>query len=488
MSRITSLHAIEILDSRARPTVKAYCTLASGAKAEVSVPSGASTGTAEALELRDGDPKRFNGLGCQKAVENISTTIRDALVGRDFATQADLDTALLELDGTPNKSKLGANAILGVSLVFARAQAIETNMPLYQHFANMWDGIPSLPQLTINLFSGGKHAGGQVPIQDVLVVPVAAKSISEGLAMTYDVYQAAAKLTAEKYNTRPLKADEGGLAPPFPSVDAMLADALTSIERAGYIPGEQVALAVDVASSHFYADGRYHINDQALDSTGMVALLMDWLARYPIISVEDGLSEEDWSGWQAFYGAANGKAMILGDDLLCTNPKRIQQAIDSQAANSLLLKVNQIGTLTEALTAYDIACHAGWKVVVSARSGETEDNWLADLATGWAGDYIKIGSIMQSERLAKYNRLLEIEALNDPEFIPIENLRVSPHCLISLKQSGVSTIGDIVSVLEQNSGGNFAMDGISRKLLKYLDEIIAQLKAQGFWPEHLKWE
>ena len=413
MSRITELYAIEILDSRARPTVKAYCTLDSGAKAEVSVPSGASTGTAEALELRDGNPKRFNGLGCQKAVENISTIIRDALKGRDFATQADLDAALLELDGTPNKSKLGANAILGVSLVFARAQAAETNMPLYQHFANMWDGVPRLPNLTINLFSGGKHAGGQVPIQDVLVVPVAAKSISEGLAMTYDVYQAAIKLTAEKYNTRPLKADEGGLAPPFPSVDVMLADAVTAIERAGYIPGKDIALAVDVASSHFYVDGRYHINDQALDSAGMVALLMDWLARYPIISVEDGLSEEDWAGWQAFYQATNGKAMILGDDLLCTNSKRIQQAIDSQTANSLLLKVNQIGTLTEALQSYQLARHAGWKVVVSARSGETEDNWLADLATGWSGDYIKIGSIMQSERLAKYNRLLEIEALVD---------------------------------------------------------------------------
>lgn len=409
MSRITSLSAIEILDSRARPTVKASITLASGTKADVSVPSGASTGTAEALELRDGDPQRYKGSGCRKAVENIRTTIQAALVGRDFAAQSDLDAALLELDGTPNKSRLGANAILAVSLAFARAQAAEAGIPLYQHFAAMRSGSPRLPKLTVNLFSGGKHAGGQVPIQDVLVVPLV-PTIDAALAITYDVYQAAAQLIAEKYAVRALKADEGGLAPPFPSVDVMLSDAVAAIERAGYSPGKDVALAVDVASSHFYIDGHYHINDQALDTSGMVALLMDWITRYPIISVEDGLSEEDWAGWQAFYQAAQGKVMVLGDDLLCTNPKRIQKAVDYHAANSLLLKVNQIGTLSEALQSYQLARQSGWQVVVSARSGETEDNWLADLAVGWAGDYIKIGSIMQSERLAKYNRLLEIEA------------------------------------------------------------------------------
>ncbi len=412
MSRIISLSAIEILDSRARPTVKAYCTLASGVSAEAAVPSGASTGTAEALELRDGDSQRYHGLGCRKAVENIRSVIQAALVGREFATQADLDAALLALDGTPNKSHLGANAILAVSLAFARAQALEAQVPLFKHFAAMRRTQPRLPMLTVNLFSGGKHAGGQVPIQDVLVVPIAAQSIDAALAITYDVYQAAVQLIGEKYNMRALKADEGGLAPPFPSVDVMLADAVEAIQRAGYEPGRQVALAVDVASSHFYDYGHYHINGQKLDTSGMVNLLMDWLARYPIISVEDGLAEDDWDGWQAFYKVAQGKAMVLGDDLLCTNPTRIQRAVDAHAANSLLLKVNQIGTLTEALQSYELARKAGWRVVVSARSGETEDSWLADLAVGWAGDYIKIGSIMQSERLAKYNRLLEIEALH----------------------------------------------------------------------------
>ncbi len=412
MSRITSLSAIEILDSRGRPTIKAYCTLASGVRAEASVPSGASTGTAEALELRDGDPLRYHGLGCRNAVENIRTTINYALNGRDFTTQSALDSALIELDGTPNKAHLGANAILAVSLAFARARSLEANVPLYQHFAAMNNPAPRLPMPTINLFSGGKHAGQQVPIQDVLIVPVAAHTMDAALAIAYDVYQAAIQLIGEKYNMRPLKADEGGLAPPFPYAEAMLADAVTAIKNAGYAPGQEVALAVDVASSHFYNEGCYHINDQALDSSGMVALLMDWLSRFPIISVEDGLAEDDWAGWQAFYQAVQDKALILGDDLLCTNPTRIHHAVESQSANSLLLKVNQIGTLTEALQAYRVARAAGWHVVVSARSGETEDNWLADLAVGWAGDYIKVGSIMQSERLAKYNRLLEIETLD----------------------------------------------------------------------------
>jgi len=228
--------------------------------------------------------------------------------------------------------------------------------------------------------------------------------------MTYNVYLAAAKLTGEKYGTRPLKADEGGLAPPFPNVETMLGDAVEAIGRAGYRAGSEVALAVDVASTHFYAGEQYHLDGQVLSSEVMVARLMSWIERYPIISVEDGLAEDDWAGWQAFYQAAHGKVMVLGDDLLCTNPARIERAQSLKAADSLLLKVNQIGTLTEALLSYQTARSADWRVVVSARSGETEDSWLADLVTGWGGDYIKVGSIMQSERLAKYNRLLEIEA------------------------------------------------------------------------------
>ncbi len=265
-----------------------------------------------------------------------------------------------------------------------------------------------MPGLTINLFSGGKHAGGQVSIQDVLVVPQT-ESIAEGLAVTYAVYQAAAKLSYERFGMRALTADEGGLAPPFESDESMLSAAVEAIERAGYTPGQDVKLALDVASSHFYQEGQYHLRGQTLSGDGMVDLLLEWAARYPLVSIEDGLAEEDWPHWTELRRRM-GKTAVLGDDLLCTDPQRIQKAIGAEAANALLLKVNQIGTLSEAAEAYRLARSDGWMVVVSARSGETEDNWLADLATGWAGDYIKVGSITQSERLAKYNRLLAIEA------------------------------------------------------------------------------
>jgi enolase len=260
------------------------------------------------------------------------------------------------------------------------------------------------------LFSGGKHAGGQVPIQDVLVVPVAAPTIDAGLAMVFEVYQAAAALIARKYGMRALTADEGGLAPAFPSAEAMLADAVAAIGEAGLAPGEDVALAVDVAASHFYRGGRYHLGGAALDGVAMVEQLLAWLGRYPIVSVEDGLAEEDWAYWPLLRERAAGRALVLGDDLLCTNPARIRKAIEMRAADALLLKVNQVGTLSEAAAACRLARAAGWRVTVSARSGETEDDWLADLAVGWGGEAIKVGSITQSERLAKYNRLLEIES------------------------------------------------------------------------------
>jgi enolase len=374
------------------------------------VPSGASTGSAEALELRDGDPARYRGLGCRTAVRHINDDLNTALAGQDF-DQRGLDGAMLALDGTPNKARLGANAILAVSLAFARAAAHEAGLPLYRYFAD-FAGLPlaTLPRTTINLFSGGKHAGGQVPIQDVLVVPAAARTIDDALATTYAVYQAAADLTTRKYGTRALTADEGGLAPPFPDVEAMLADAVAAIGLAGFVPGRDVALAVDVASSHFYRDGRYYLSDTPLDSAGMIARLAAWLDRYPIVSIEDGLAEEDWEGWLALRERLGDRALILGDDFLCTNPARIRRAIDAGAASALLLKVNQIGTLTEANEARALARAAGWQVTISARSGETEDNWLADLAVGWGGHQIKVGSITQSERLAKYNRLLAIEA------------------------------------------------------------------------------
>ncbi len=418
MSTIRRLTALEILDSRGRPTVQATCTLSSGASATVSVPSGASTGAAEAHELRDRDPKRYRGLGVRQAVAHVNFDLHEALTGREFADQAELDQAMIALDGTPNKARLGANAILAVSLVFARAVAAEQGIPLYQRFADILAQTPtgvhtplvSLPRPTINLFSGGKHAGGQVPIQDVLVVPGSAMTMDDALAATVAVFNAAVDLTQRKYQMRALTADEGGLAPPFTNAAAMLDDAVAAIEEAGYTPGREVALAIDVASSHFYADGIYHLDGARLDSAGMVATIQGWLARYPIVSVEDGLAEDDWAHWPALKVAIGGRALVLGDDLLCTNPDRIRRAIQENAADALLLKVNQIGTLTEAAEAYRLARQAGWRVTISARSGETEDNWLADLSVGWAGDQIKVGSITQSERLAKYNRLLAIEA------------------------------------------------------------------------------
>ncbi len=417
MPTIRILDALEILDSRGRPTVRATCVLESGrvdgAVGIASVPSGASTGMAEALELRDGDPGRYGGLGCRKAVGNVKGEIAAALVGQPFADQPSLDKALIALDDTPNKSRLGANALLAVSIAFARACAAEQGIPLYQHFAAIHtpgEKAKSLPRPTINLFSGGKHAGGQVPIQDVLVVPVAAKTVDEALATTYAVYQAAAALCLEKYGMRALTADEGGLAPPFPHAEAMLDDAVAAIERAGFVPGDEVALAIDVASSHFYADGRYHLGGDPLDSREMITHLSGWLERYPIVSLEDGLAEDDWANWPLLRRTVTGRALVLGDDFLCTNPGRIRRAIEAGAANALLLKVNQIGTLWEAAEASRVAQAAGWHVTVSARSGETEDDWLADLAVGWSGNHLKVGSITQSERLAKYNRLLVIEA------------------------------------------------------------------------------
>jgi enolase len=408
---IDRLLAREILDSRGRPTVWAECRLASGAVGAASVPSGASTGRAEALELRDGDPARYRGLGCQRAAINVKMVLHDGVRGRTFATQAEFDAALLELDGTPNFSRLGANAVLAASLAFARASAAQRAVPLYRHFADM-AGLPvhTLPRLTVNLFSGGKHAGGQAVLQDILLVPMMADTVDESLATVVAVYQCAAELIFKKYGQRLLRADEGGLAPPFPDAEAMFADAIEAITAAGYRPGREVALAVDVASSHFYADDCYQIGEQRLSSPGMIAQLVDWAGRYPLVSIEDGLAEEDWAHWPRLRSALAGRSLTLGDDFLCTQPLRIERAVAAGAADALLLKVNQVGTLTVAAQAAALARAAGWKITVSARSGETEDDWLADLAVGWGGDYIKVGSITQSERLAKYNRLLAIEA------------------------------------------------------------------------------
>jgi enolase len=327
-----------------------------------------------------------------------------------FRSQAELDRALISLDGTSNKSGLGANAILAVSLAFARAHAAQAGVSLYRHLGTLAGVTPcKLPRLTVNLFSGGKHAGQQVAIQDVLMVPLSAGTIEESLATVWEIYQCAADLILERYGMRLLTADEGGLAPPCGSVEEMLDLSLEAIQHAGFQPGADVALAMDVAASHFYENGIYRLGEEELDSRAMVGRIAEWVANYPIVSVEDGLSEEDWEHWPSLFGAIGNSALVIGDDLLCTNPTRIRRAINTGACNTLLLKVNQIGTLTEAASALQLARSAGWSVTISVRSGETEDNWAADLAVGWMGGQFKNGSITQSERLSKYNRLLAIE-------------------------------------------------------------------------------
>lgn len=409
---IDTLAGLEILDSRGLPTVQATCVLTGGASGTASVPAGRSTGAAEATELRDGDPARYRGAGCRQAAANIGAEIHQALAGRAFASQHDLDTALIALDGTVGKSRLGANTLLAVSLAFARAAAAQRGLPLFRHLAQETGQRPAtLPRPFINLFSGGLHAGGQIEIQDLMIVPTAARTMDQALAIAFEVYQAAAAHTTTAYHSRLLRADEGGLAPPFPTIEAMLDDAVTAITAAGLAPGTDVALAIDVAASHFTAGpGRYRLAGQTLDATAMIAKIADWQLHYPIIAVEDGLAEDDWQGWPALRTALHGRALVVGDDLLCTSPQRIYCAAALGAADTLLLKANQAGTITEAAAANQAARNAGWHVIASARSGETEDTWLADLATAWSADHIKIGSITQSDRLAKYNRLLAIQS------------------------------------------------------------------------------
>ncbi len=409
MPIIQEITGREILDSRGRPTVEATCTLTGGARGCASVPSGASTGAAEALELRDGDPKRYGGFGCRNAVAHLNHEIHQTAAGRGF-TQTTFDEHLIQLDGTPNKSRLGANAILAASVAFARAFAQDANLPLWRSFAELAGVSPkTLPRLTINLLSGGKHAGQKTAIQDVMIVPASATTIDESLAMAYDVYQSAAELIFERYGMRLLRADEGGLAPPCHTAEEMIETALDAIRAAGYDPKAEIPLALDVAASHFYSGDLYQLGNDNLSSEEMVERVGQWVAAYPIVSVEDGLAEDDWQWWPSLRLKLQDRAIVVGDDLLCTNPQRIQRAIDERSCNALLLKVNQIGTLTEAAEAYRLARQAGWWVTVSVRRGGTEDDWAADLVVGWGGDQFKNGSITQSERLSKYNRLLKIE-------------------------------------------------------------------------------
>lgn len=410
--KIQTVTAWEILDSRGRPTIAVEAVLAGGVTAQAQVPSGASTGTHEAVELRDGDPARYGGKGTRKAAANVNRLLAAAVRGIDAAEQAAVDHAMIELDGTPNKGRLGANAILGVSCAVARAAAAARGVPLWKHLAG--ERTARLPVPMVNIFSGGLHAGGNVEFQDFLALPNGIPSYSDALRAIVMIH-AAAREAAERRGFRLTGvADEGGWGPPLPSNEAALELLTEAIERAGYRPGAEVSISIDAASSHFYRpeDGRYELKSEGrvLSAGEMVDLLGRWCGRFPVISIEDGLYEDDWAGWQALTARLGKQAQLIGDDFFTTNPARVRRGINESAANAVLVKMNQIGTLTETFEVVDMARRAGWRAVISARSGETEDSFLADLATATGAGQIKVGSITRSERLAKYNRLLELEA------------------------------------------------------------------------------
>jgi enolase len=407
---IDSVHAREILDSRGHPTVEVDVRCAGGVLGRASVPSGASTGRHEAVELRDGDPARHAGKGVQKAVAHVREVIAPRLRGLPVDDHPRLDRLMIELDGTPNKSRLGANAILGVSLACAHAAAAASGIPLWGHLTR--DRGPLLPLPMVNLISGGRHAGGNLDFQDFLLLPLAARSYSEALVVTGDVYRALGATLTENGFEGVLVGDEGGFGPRLKCNEQAVELILKSFERAGLVPGTDAALALDVASTQFYRDGRYHLRatgGRVLASEEMCEWLTGWVATYPILSIEDGLAEDDWTGWQRLSAALRGRIQLLGDDLFATNRDRLSRGIKDQVGNSVLIKLNQVGTLTETLDVIALARQAGYRPVVSARSGETEDTTIADLAVATGAGQIKIGSIARGERLAKYNRLRRIE-------------------------------------------------------------------------------
>ncbi len=406
MSAITDITAREILDSRGNPTVEVDVTLESGAKGRAAVPSGASTGTHEAVELRDGDKKRYGGKGVKKAVDAVNGEIFDAVSGREATDQAGLDRTLIELDGTPNKARLGANAILGVSLACAKAAAVELGLPLYRYVGGVDAALLPVPMM--NVLNGGVHADNPIDIQEFMVVPVGAPTVAEAVRIGAEVFQALRKALKDKgHNTN--VGDEGGFAPNLQSADEALSFIMRAIEAAGYRPGEQVALALDPASSEFFKDGKYRMEDKTLDAAAMVRFYEGLVARYPILSIEDGMAEDDWAGWKALTAALGGKIQLVGDDIFVTNPQRLARGVEQGVGNAILIKVNQIGSLTETLETMALARRAGYAAVMSHRSGETEDATIADLAVATNCGQIKTGSLARSDRLAKYNQLLRIE-------------------------------------------------------------------------------
>ncbi|HKG58044.1 MAG TPA: phosphopyruvate hydratase [Candidatus Limnocylindrales bacterium] len=413
---IDVVDAREILDSRGNPTVEVDVVLADGSVGRAAVPSGASTGAHEAVELRDGDRSRYGGKGVTKAVVNVTDTIAPALYGMDAADQAGIDQALIELDGTPNKATLGANAILGVSLACAHAAAASHDLPLYRYLGGA--GARILPAPMFNILNGGKHAQDSTDFQEFMVMPVGLPTYSDALRAGSEIFHALRAILHEAGHATG-QGDEGGFAPSLDSNEAAVEVVLRAIERAGYRPGEQVAIALDPAVTELVEDGsggdgsptRYRLEKEGrtLDSVELIDLWADWTSRYPIVSLEDGLAEDDWTGWAELTRRIGDRVQLVGDDLLVTNTERIARAIDESAANAVLIKLNQIGTLTETIDAIALARRAGWSAVVSHRSGETEDTTIADLVVATGTGQIKTGAPSRSERVAKYNRLLRIE-------------------------------------------------------------------------------
>ena len=408
MAEIVDVKASEVLDSRGNPTVEVEITLASGVVGSAMVPSGASTGEREAIELRDGDKARYLGKGVLKAVANVNTTIRDAVIGMDAADQKTLDQKMIDLDGTHNKATLGANAILGVSMAAAHAAAKEGGIPLYRYLNT--SGKFVLPVPMMNIINGGSHADNSVDLQEFMILPVGAPSFREAIRYGAEVFHNLAKVLKAK-GLATTVGDEGGFAPNLSSNEEAIEVILEAIELAGYKAGEDIYLGMDAAASEYYIDGKYVLaaEGKSLTSDEMTDFFVDWVEKYPIISIEDGLDENDWDGWKVQTEKLAGKIQLVGDDLFVTNPAILQEGIDKGIANSILIKVNQIGTLTETLEAINKASGAGYSAVVSHRSGETEDTTIADLVVATGTGQIKTGSLSRSDRIAKYNRLMKIE-------------------------------------------------------------------------------
>ncbi|HEY8417333.1 MAG TPA: phosphopyruvate hydratase [Limnochordales bacterium] len=408
MTVIETVKAREILDSRGNPTVEVEVHLMDGSVGRAAVPSGASTGAFEAVELRDGDKRRYLGRGVQQAVENVQERIAPELVGMDALEQVEIDRLMIELDGTPNKSRLGANAILGVSLAVAKAAAASVGLPLYRYVGGA--AARDLPVPLMNILNGGKHADNNVDIQEFMIMPVGAATFAEGLRMGTEVFHALKAVLREKGLSTGV-GDEGGFAPDLPSNKAALDAIMEAIERAGYRPGEDVVLALDVASTELFRDGVYRFPGEGVerDAAGMIAFYKELVDSYPVVSIEDPLSEDDWEGWAAITRELGDRVQLVGDDLFVTNPARLQRGIELGVANSILVKVNQIGTLTETLEAVNMAHRAGYTAIMSHRSGETEDTTIADLAVAVNAGQIKTGAPSRTDRVAKYNQLLRIE-------------------------------------------------------------------------------